>query len=50
MSEDVNRVSLDAEGEKKLELLNRALIDSKYKGKSTCTTWAIFNKRTGGKE
>lgn len=38
MPKDVNEFSLDTESDRKLELLNRALAESKYKGKSTYTT------------
>lgn len=34
MPEDVNEISIDAEGEKKLDLLSRALAKSKYKGRA----------------
>lgn len=42
MSEDSDDVVLDAEGQRKLGLLNNALSESKCKGKSIYTAWLTY--------
>lgn len=42
LPEETDEITLDAEGEKKLEALNNALTYSKSKNKSTYSSWIKF--------